>query len=129
MLNSVFFIIIVVSEMGFGAGITNVCSSKPAHQGVFLVKYKPTLSGLQEAERLHQYYDGNNHGRQDFLRITANKSSGEGGEALQKVEDLLYGYMAVLEDLDKLDPETKKRCVIKSKKDIEAIADAPLNAD
>ncbi|KAG1369640.1 putative protein SUPPRESSOR OF GENE SILENCING 3 [Cocos nucifera] len=120
----------VIKKMGFRAGITNVCRGKPANQSMFLIKYKPTLSGLQEAERLHKHFNGSNHGRQELLRITANKRSSESGEArVQMVEDFLFGYMAVVEDLDKLDPETKKRCVIKSKKDIEAIADAPLNAD
>lgn len=119
-----------LKEMGFGAGITNVYCGKPGDQSVLLVKYKPTLSGLQESERLHKHFHGTNHGRQEFLQITANKSSSENGEApVQKVEELLYGYMAVLDDMDKLDPEIKRRCVIKSKKDIEAIADAPLNAD
>ena len=69
------FLFIVVSEMGFGAGISNVCRGKPANQSVLLIKYKATLSGLQEAERLHKHFDGSNHGRQELLRITANKSS------------------------------------------------------
>jgi len=114
--------------MGFDAGKTRVCRGKPANQSVLLVKFMPTLSGLQEAERLHKHYADNNRGRLGFQQFTSINDSG-GETRVEKDEELLYGYMAVAEDLDKLDPETKKRSVVKSKKDIEAIADAPLKID
>ncbi|XP_058088083.1 uncharacterized protein LOC131235023 [Magnolia sinica] len=122
----------ILREMGFGAGKAKVCRGKPANHSILVVKFMPTFSGLQEAERLNKHYAENKRGRKEFEQI-ASKERGKGmggGEALvEKAELLLYGYMGIAEDLDKLDFETKKRCVVKSMKDIEAIADAPLVAD
>ncbi|KAE8693581.1 Detected protein of unknown function [Hibiscus syriacus] len=42
---------------------------------------------------------------------------------LNKVEDVLYGYLGVAGDMDKLDFETKSHSVVKSKKEIYSIAD------
>ena len=42
------------------------------------------------------------------------------------MEHVLYGYLEIVGDLDKLDFEAKERCVVKSKKEIWAIVDAPL---
>ncbi|ONK57398.1 uncharacterized protein A4U43_C09F110 [Asparagus officinalis] len=113
--------------MGFDAGKVRVCRGKPANQSVLVVKFSPTLSGLQEAERLHNFYADKNRGRQGFEELTSNHGNREA--RVEKDEELLYGYMAVAEDLDKLDPETKKRSLVKSKKDIKAVADAPLKID
>jgi hypothetical protein len=44
-------------------------------------------------------------------------------------ENVLYGYLGISIDLDKLDFETKKRCVVKSKKEIKAVADFALNTE
>ena len=44
-----------------------------------------------------------------------------------KVEHVLGGHLEIAGDLDKLDFEAKERCVVKSKKEILAIADACLS--
>ncbi|KAJ8476512.1 hypothetical protein OPV22_020239 [Ensete ventricosum] len=120
----------ILREMGFEAGKTTICHGKPANQSVFLIKFFPTFSGLQEAEKLHNCFVGCNRGRQEFYSRTPNKSKANSEhEACFKNFPCLYGYMAVAEDLPRLDSETMKRCLVKSKKDIEAIADAPLNID
>ncbi|CAL9054969.1 unnamed protein product [Musa banksii] len=120
----------ILREMGFEAGKTTICHGKPANQNVFLIKFFPTFSGLQEAEKLHNCFADGNRGRQEFYRRTASKSKANGErEACFKNFPFLYGYLAVAEDLPKLDSEMMKRCLVKSKKDIEAIADAPLNID
>jgi hypothetical protein len=41
-------------------------------------------------------------------------------------EPLLYGYMGIAEDLDKVDYDTKRRCLIRSKKEIQDFENAPL---
>ncbi|XP_020107633.1 uncharacterized protein LOC109723606 [Ananas comosus] len=117
----------LLREIGVGAGKARVSYGKPANQSVFIVKFSPTFSGLQEAEKLHKYFADKKRGKQEFQQLTTSgeKVNFRGGENIE----LLYGFMAVAEDLDKLDPETKKRSLVKSRKDIEAIADAPLNAD
>ncbi|XP_077235853.1 uncharacterized protein LOC143877592 [Tasmannia lanceolata] len=119
----------ILKEMGFGGGKGKVCRGKPANQSILLVKYNGTFSGLQEAERLHKYYVENKRGRKEFQRFALKDSNGGSEVKGEKVDLLLYGYLGIAEDLNKLDSETKKRCHIRSKKEIEAIADAPLKAD
>ncbi|KAJ4970807.1 hypothetical protein NE237_003906 [Protea cynaroides] len=112
----------ILKEMGFGVGKAKVCHGRPANQSVMVVKFGPTFSGLQDAERLHKYYSENKRGRVEFQQINANSGSVQGDE----VERVLYGYLGIAEDLYKLDFGTKGRALVKSKKDIQAIADAPL---
>uniref|UniRef100_A0A0A9IZA8 Uncharacterized protein n=1 Tax=Arundo donax TaxID=35708 RepID=A0A0A9IZA8_ARUDO len=56
---------------------------------------------------------------------------GKGKKAapVDNLEELLYGHIAVAEDLGYLDEGTKRRCVIRSKMDTEAKADATLNLE
>lgn len=103
-----------------------MCRGKPANQSIMTVIFHGTFSGLLKAERLHQLYSDNKHGRAEFQQINCNI-----GQPLKvptnKVEDVLYGYLGIAGDLDKLDFETKSRSTVKSKKEIYAIAGAPLN--
>ncbi|KAM0940348.1 putative XS domain-containing protein [Dioscorea sansibarensis] len=121
----------ILKEMGFETRKIRVSCVKPPDESNFLVKFMPTLSGLREAERLHNHYAGNKQGRQGFLDVSSKNTDGEsrGAGPFDKSEELLHGYMAIAEDLDKLDQDTKKRCLVRSKEEIKAIADAPLNAD
>ena len=118
--------------MGFGAKI-KVCRGKPANQSIMVVKFNGTLSGLQEAEKLHKFYADNKHGRTEFQQINPSGSSSGDGEtqktSANKVEHLLYGYLGIAEDLDKLHFETKKWFYVKSKKGIQEMADAPLKTE
>ncbi|XP_021279328.1 uncharacterized protein LOC110412979 [Herrania umbratica] len=115
-------------DMGFGRGISKVCRGKPANQSIMTVIFHGTFSGLKEAERLHKLYAENKHGRAEFQQI--NCSTGETKKVpLDKVEDVLYGYLGIAGDLDKLDFETKSRALVKSKKEIYATADALLDID
>lgn len=121
----------VAAEMSFETGKIRVSCVNPPDESIFLVKFMPTLSGLREAERLHNHYADNKRGRKGFLDVLLKNTDGEsrGAGQLDKSEELLHGYMAIAEDLVKLDQETKKRCLVRSKKEIKAIADAPINAD
>ncbi|XP_027106460.2 uncharacterized protein [Coffea arabica] len=110
-------------EMGFGDG-TKVYRGKPANQSVLVVEFAGRLSGLQEAERLHEVYAGNDHGRAELLRINQN---GETVSApVNNMENILYGYLGIAEDLDKLDFDAKRRRVVKSRKAIKDIAEASI---
>lgn len=94
--------------------------------------FNATFSGLQEAERLHKFYADKKHGRAEFQQIDGSgiKDSNEETQNLPgNEESALYGYLGNAEDLDKLDFENKKHSVVKSKKEIQAIADATLRAD
>lgn len=122
----------ILRGMGFSGGKTKVRYGKSANQSIILVKFLPTFSGLQEAEKLHNYYIENIRERDEFQKLKAKRivTTDEAGEKSEViVENLLYGYLAIAEDLDKLDFDSKKKCVVKSKKNIQAIADAPLKSD
>uniref|UniRef100_A0A1D1Z973 Protein SUPPRESSOR OF GENE SILENCING 3 n=1 Tax=Anthurium amnicola TaxID=1678845 RepID=A0A1D1Z973_9ARAE len=118
-----------LKEMRFEAGKVRVCRGKPSNQNITLVKFMPTFSGLQEADRLHKHYRDKKCGRKELEEVTSKESSGKDAEPQVEAEQLFYGYMGTMEDLDKLDPETKRRCVLKSKKEIESIADAPVRVE
>ncbi|CAL1403993.1 unnamed protein product [Linum trigynum] len=121
-----------------------------------VVSFAGTFSGLQEAEKLHRLYAENGHGRSGLQGVSRDSGSREGdsrdggiregdsregnstdgdiregedavlGTLADAVEAVLYGYLGIACDLDKLDFDMKKRCVVKSKKEIDAIADAPV---
>lgn len=117
-----------LQDMGFG-NINKVCIGKPANQSVMLAIFNGTLSGLQEAERLHKNYLETKHGRIEFLQVmSSEKGSSEETQTVpaENEEKFLYCYLGLLKDLDKLDFITKKRCVVRSKREIQSIADAPL---
>ncbi|XP_011088855.1 uncharacterized protein LOC105169989 [Sesamum indicum] len=114
-------------DMGFGS-ILKVCNGKPANQSVILVKFNGTLSGLQEAESFHQNYIKSEHGRAELKQLKSKhgSSSGRTGAISSDTEEFLYGHLGIAEDLDKLDFDSKKRCVLRSKKEILNIANAPF---
>ncbi|KAJ8756256.1 hypothetical protein K2173_025068 [Erythroxylum novogranatense] len=108
-----------------------VCLGKPADQSVVLVKFLGTFTGLENAERLHRYFADHKHGREDFEQEASSgsrssKSLEVGLQQDKLVEDLLYGYMGIAEDLDWLDFNSKKRILIKGKKEITELANAPV---
>ncbi|CAN1252393.1 hypothetical protein LINPERPRIM_LOCUS8002 [Linum perenne] len=122
----------ILKGKGFSSSITNICRGKAANQSVMVVTFAATFSGLQEAEKLHKLYSENKHGRPEFQQITStndDKKMVEEGEANDKeAEAVLYGFLGIACDLDKLDFEMKKRCVVKSKKEIDAISVATLES-
>lgn len=115
-------------DMGFKS-ILKVCNGKPANQSVMLVKFNGTLSGLREAERFHKSYIKSKHGRVEFKQLKSESGSSRGKKlaSSEREDEFLYGYLGIAEDLDKLDFDTKKRCVLKSKKQILSIVRAPID--
>ncbi|WOG94502.1 hypothetical protein DCAR_0313798 [Daucus carota subsp. sativus] len=115
----------ILRGMGFEERV-KVCRGRPANHSIMAVIFNSTLSGLKAAERLHNFYSETRHGRSDFENIRICSSSRRTGETSKasekKAEHVLYGYLGIAEDLDKLEYETKKRCLVKSKKEIENIA-------
>lgn len=99
-----------------------MCGGKPVNQSIMVVIFHGTFSGLQEAERLHKLYAENKHGRAEFQLVNCNS-----GETHHKLVDVIYGYLGIASDLDKLDIKTKSHSIVKSKKEIYAIADAHLD--
>ncbi|KAE9589847.1 hypothetical protein Lal_00021548 [Lupinus albus] len=117
---------------GFARGRIKLCLGKPADQSVILVKFLGTFVGLADAERLHKYLSDNNRGRAEYEKV---KSSGikscdiKETDELDKVENILYGYVGIAEDFDKLDFNSKKWSSIKSRKEIDELDKAPVKTD
>lgn len=125
---------LIMAGKGFVRGRIKVCRGRPADQSVMVVKFLGTFTGLGNAERLHKYFAENKRGRVDFERfISSNAKSGnswDGRMQGDKVEELiLYGYMGIAEDFDKVDFNTRKSNLVKSKKEIQDLANAPLRPD
>ncbi|KAL8090274.1 uncharacterized protein LOC141698041 isoform X2 [Apium graveolens] len=106
---------------------------KIAKHNIMVVKFLGTSSGVQEAEKLHKYFVENKHGRVDFSKISSSKhkiSKIAGKKPEDKLDETeLYGYMGIAEDLDQVDFDTKKKCSIRSKKEIQDIVDAPIKPE
>lgn len=118
---------------GKGVSGGKVKIGNPANHSIMLVKFLGTFSGLQDAEKLQKYFTENKRGRIDFEKIAFGKGksskSGEGKKGGELDELVLYGYMGIAEDLDQIDYDTKRKCSIKSKKEIQDIADAPVKPE
>ncbi|GFZ11192.1 hypothetical protein Acr_22g0005900 [Actinidia rufa] len=121
---------------GFSGGKFKTCYGRPANRSVIVVKFSGTFSGLKDAERLHEYFVESKRGRADFERAAyrsgKGKSSGNSGVGAKQgrnVELVLYGYMGIAEDLDRVDIDTKRKCLIKSKKEIQEFANAPVKPE
>lgn len=116
---------------GFSAGRIKVYMGKPGNGSVLLVKFLGTIPGIEDAEKLHNYFMEEERGRKDFGVVTSTKGKGIDNRNVKvdKVEEiLLYGYMGIAEDLDKVDFDTKRRSLIKSKKEIRDFLDAPVKS-
>ncbi|OIW21505.1 hypothetical protein TanjilG_05154 [Lupinus angustifolius] len=117
---------------GFVRGRIKLCLGKPADQSVILVKFLGTFVGLADAEKLHQYLSDNNRGRAEYEKV---KSKGiescdiKEANQIDKVENILYGYVGIAEDFDKLDFNSKKWSSIKSRKEIDDLDKAPVKTD
>ena len=123
-------LLIKISGKGFVRGRIKLCLGKPADQSIILVKFLGTFVGLGDAERLHKYLSDNNRGRVEIERMKSKNGKireiEESGIHEDNVEHILYGYMGIAEDLDKLDFNSKKWSLIKSKKEIEDLENAPI---
>lgn len=114
--------------MGYQS-ILKVCKGKPANLSIMLVKFNGTLSGLREAEKLHRSYVQSRPRRAEPEQSKAEIGSSSGATQSDRELDILNGHLGNAEDMDKLDFDTKKRCVLRSKKEILSIVDASLNTE
>ncbi|KAK7268422.1 hypothetical protein RIF29_21120 [Crotalaria pallida] len=117
---------------GFVRGRIKLCLGKPADQSVILVKFLGTFVGLADAERLHKYLSESNRGRAEYERVKSEgtksceiKETDQGDQ----MENILYGYLAIAEDFDKLDFNSKNWSKLKSRKEIDDLDKAPVKTD
>lgn len=126
-MHSVFFLASLAPDLGFGGGKSKSMYGKEGHLGITVVKFANTQAGLKEAERLAEYFEKDNHGRKGWARAQASQSGDEDeNPALVKVDPksgekkrILYGYLAMASDLDKVDFDTRKKAVIKSRRELD----------
>lgn len=114
-----------VADMGLSEGKTTICRGKPGNPNIMLVKFNGTLSGLQEAERLHNVFSEKKRGRAELQDRDSRTGCHEGvvQEPEAKIEDVLYGYLGIVEDFDKLNYDMRRHCFAKSRKNILACVD------
>jgi len=114
-------------DIGVPPEKARVSHGRPDNQSVFLVKFQPTISGFQEAMRVHTHFSSRNQGKEELQLMRDSK--GKKAASTESLEELLYAHIGVVEDLALLDDGTKKRCKVRSMKEIEANADATLNLE
>ncbi|KAK3139439.1 hypothetical protein QOZ80_5AG0383220 [Eleusine coracana subsp. coracana] len=117
----------LLADIGIPLQKAKVSHGRPGNQSVFLVKFQPTISGFQEAMRIHDHFSAKNHGKEEFQEMSGSK--GKQVAPIDNLDELLYAHIALAEDLGYLDDGTKRRSVIRSKVDIEAKAEATLNLE
>lgn len=110
--------------MGFGWDKAKVMHGKRANQSIVVVSFHGTFSGLWEAESLDKLFMDKGRGRIEFDQVSSNQNGT--GKAPENKVSVLYGYMAIAEDLDKLDYKMKKRCVVRSRKEIQEMVNVQL---
>ncbi|XP_068650768.1 uncharacterized protein [Aristolochia californica] len=116
-------------DLGFGGGKSKSIYGKEGHLGITIVKFANNLDGLKEAERLVEYFERENHGRNSWARAQASSQSVEDDEKnpyLVKLDEktrekkrILYGYLGTASDLDKVDFDMKKKAIIKSRRQLD----------
>ncbi|KAH7666276.1 XS domain-containing protein [Dioscorea alata] len=115
-----------LKDLGFSGGKSKSMYGKEGHMGMTLVKFANTQAGLKEAEHLSEYFEKDNHGRKGWSRAQAMSSNldDDKNPAMVKLDEktgekkrILYGYLVTASDLDKVDQDTRKRLVIKSRKE------------
>jgi hypothetical protein len=117
-----FFVYLFWSDLGFVGGKSKSLYGRDGHLGITLVKFGGDQSGLKEAVRLADHFEKDNRGREAWgciQPLTFGKDD-EKNPNLVKVDRngeknrVLYGYLATVADLYKVDFETRKKVVIES---------------
>ncbi|KAL9240843.1 hypothetical protein vseg_015019 [Gypsophila vaccaria] len=115
---------IKLRDLGFSGGKSKSLYNRAGHLGVTLIKFNGDQLGLKEALRLSDHFEKDRHGRKDWTRIQAMGASLEDennpnivmvNERTREKSRVLYGYLLTAFDLDKVDYDTRKKTVIKSK--------------
>ncbi|KAH9318548.1 hypothetical protein KI387_020317, partial [Taxus chinensis] len=123
-----------LKELGFSGGKAKALYGKDGHhRGTVVIKFSPSSSGLQEADRLVKHFEANKHGRKDWLRVqdsTLNQENDDKNPDIVQIDEktklekrVFYGYIAIAGDLAKLDFDMRKKAVVKSRREIDATSD------
>ncbi|XP_010466523.1 PREDICTED: uncharacterized protein LOC104746696 [Camelina sativa] len=117
----------IIRELGLTGGKSKSLYGRDGHLGITLFKFSGDDSGLREAMRMAEHFEKTNRGRKSWGRIqpfTPSKDD-EKNQSLVEVDGrtgekkrILYGYLATVADLDKVDMETKKKTTIESLREL-----------
>ncbi|KAJ6889683.1 hypothetical protein NC651_023431 [Populus alba x Populus x berolinensis] len=111
-----------VRDLGFVGGKSKSLYGRDGHLGITLVKFGGDQSGLKEAVRLADHFEKDNRGREAWgcIQPLMFGKDDEKNPNLVKVDRsgeknrILYGYLATVADLYKVDFETRKKVMIES---------------
>ncbi|VVA98725.1 unnamed protein product [Arabis nemorensis] len=113
-----------VRELGLTGGKPKSLYGRDGgHLGITLFKFAGDDSGIRDAMRMAEYFEKTNRGRKSWARVQPPIPSkdDEKHHSLVEVDGrtgekkrILYGYLATITDLDKVDSETKKKTTIES---------------
>ncbi|KAF3589214.1 hypothetical protein F2Q69_00030716 [Brassica cretica] len=116
-----------IRELKFNVGKSRALYGRDGHLGITLFKFAGDDSGLREALRIAEYFEKMNRGRKSWAGLqpfTPSKDD-ENNPSLMEVDGktgekkrVLYGYLATVKDLDKVDMETKKKTTIESVREL-----------
>ncbi|CDY38319.1 BnaC05g30120D [Brassica napus] len=116
-----------IRELKFNVGKSRALYGRDGHLGITLFKFAGDDSGLREALRIAEYFEKMNRGRKSWAGLqpfTPSKDD-ENNPSLMEVDGktgekrrVLYGYLATVKDLDKVDMETKKKTTIESLREL-----------
>ncbi|KAJ6890644.1 hypothetical protein NC651_024218 [Populus alba x Populus x berolinensis] len=111
------FSVWLVADLGFVGGKSKSLYGRDGHLGITLVKFGGDQSGLKEAVRLADHFEKDNRGREAWgcIQPLMFGKDDEKNPNLVKVDRsgeknrILYGYLATVADLYKVDFETRKK--------------------
>ncbi|XP_038874568.1 uncharacterized protein LOC120067168 [Benincasa hispida] len=118
-----------VRDLGFGGGKSKSLYGRDGHLGTTLIKFSGDQSGLNEAKRLAEFFEKDNHGRTAWARVrpAAFSRDDDKNPNLVKVDEksgekkrIFYGYLATAADMDKVDFDTRKKVTIESYRDFKS---------
>lgn len=114
-----------IRELGFVGGKSKSLYGRDGHLGITLVKFPGDQSGYKEAIQLAEHFEKESHGRKDWARVQSQAlgKDDENNANLVKLDEkkgdkrrILYGYLGIAFDLDKVDFDTRKKVVIESRR-------------
>ncbi|KAJ0264728.1 Uncharacterized protein HA466_0030300 [Hirschfeldia incana] len=116
-----------IRELKFNVWKSRALYGRDGHLGITLFKFAGDDSGLREALRVADYFEKTNRGRKTWAGLPpfTPSSDDEKNPSLMEIDGktgekrrVLYGYLATVKDLDKVDMETKKKTTVESLREL-----------
>uniref|UniRef100_A0A1J3F8I4 XS domain-containing protein n=1 Tax=Noccaea caerulescens TaxID=107243 RepID=A0A1J3F8I4_NOCCA len=114
-------------ELKITGGKSKSLYGREGHLGITLFRFAGDDSGLMQAMRMAECFEKMNRGRKSWAKVPPftpgiddekNRSIVEVDDRTGEKKRVLYGYLATIADLDKVDMETKKKTTIESLREL-----------